>query len=555
MNVVLRISQVKINVSQFYKEKQDKISEKGWENVWGTMEQKLILKKITSMLRIEPKQVKEFYIIKQSVDARKKQEIFYNYSVDLLLDSKLEEKLLAKDKKHILLKAVTKSYVYPEMGKDALKHPPVVIGFGPAGMFCALQLALMGYRPIVLEQGLDVDTRVKDVNEFWEHGKLNVKSNVQFGEGGAGTFSDGKLNTSIKDATGRIRKVLEIFVEHGANPEILYMQKPHIGTDALCEIVKNIRLHIEQLGGEVRFKQCVTNLRTKDGILTGIEINHKEWMDVDVAVFAIGHSARDTFRMLYEKQLTMEKKPFAIGVRVEHKQKMIDKKQYGELGGILPAADYKLTYQAKNGRSIFSFCMCPGGIVVNASSEEGHLVVNGMSNHKRDEENANSALVVNVTPDDFPTGDVLSGVEFQRKWEKMAFEEGNGLVPIQLLKDFKEKRKSTVYGEIMPVHKGNVTWGNLWNCLPEYVCDTLVEGMDKFGQMIEGYDHPDTLLSGVETRTSSPVRIVRDDEFESNIKGIYPCGEGAGYAGGITSAAIDGIKVFEAILRKYAKTE
>lgn len=549
--IVLRLSQIKINISEFYKKNKDTVEKQGWENVYTAKELQLIRKKAASILGCKTDDMKTFTFCKRSIDARKKQEVCYNYSVDVELGERLEKRILEKDKKKRCTRAKSEIYTPPETGACVLETPPVVVGFGPAGMFCALELAKAGYRPMVLEQGRDVDARIQDVNAFWENGQLQPFSNVQFGEGGAGTFSDGKLNTTVKDPTGRNKKVLEIFVEHGAPESILYAQKPHIGTDSLCRIVKRIREHILALGGQVRFSSKVTDISYKNGKLDAIQINGTEWMDTSVAVFAIGHSARDTFALLKEKKIHMEQKPFAIGVRVEHKQRWMDERQYGELAGILPAADYKLTYQADTGRSIFSFCMCPGGFVVDASSEPNHLVVNGMSNQDRGEENANSALVVNVVPEDFGSEDVLAGVEFQRKWEHLAYEEGKGKVPIQRYGDFKEKQRSQSFGAIKPVHKGMTTFGNLWNCLPEYVCDTIVEGMENFGARIDGFNDADTLLSGVETRTSSPVRIDRDELFESNIKGIYPCGEGAGYAGGITSAAMDGLRIYEAIRKKY----
>lgn len=549
---MLRVTQLKINISEFYAHYENEVKETGWETCYHNYELSLVEGKLCKLLHCKAEDIFQYEIVKRSIDARKKQEICYNYCVEVSLDKKREKRILGKGKHNQI--TATKKIIYNPLitGEETLYNPPVIVGFGPAGMYCALMLARAGYRPVVIEQGSCVEKRRKDVENFWKGDLLKPFSNVQFGEGGAGTFSDGKLNTMVKDNTGRNHKVLEIFVEHGAPKEILYMQKPHIGTDLLCDIVRSIREEIIRLGGEVHFNSQVTNLQIDDQkTITGVEINHKTWLDTQIVVLAIGHSARETFSMLYERGISMEQKPFAIGVRIEHKQSMIDKAQYGELQDILPAADYKLTYQAENGRSAFSFCMCPGGFVVNASSEPEALVVNGMSNYKRDEENANSALVVNVVPEDFESNHVLAGVEFQRKWEKLAYEIGKGKIPTQLWKDFLNKKESTEYGEITPCQKGANCFGNLWNCLPKFVCETLQLSIPYFGKKISGYDREDSILSGVETRTSSPIRILRNKEFESNITGLYPCGEGAGYAGGITSAAMDGLRIYEAIIGKY----
>ncbi|MCI8408247.1 MAG: FAD-dependent oxidoreductase [Lachnospiraceae bacterium] len=528
------------------------MKEAGWENCYNNYELSLVEERLCKLLHCKAEDIFQYDIVKRSIDARKKQEICYNYCVEVSLDKKREKRILEKGKQNQITTAKKIIYNPQITGGEILHNPPVIVGFGPAGMYCALMLARAGYCPVVIEQGSCVEKRRKDVENFWKGDLLKPFSNVQFGEGGAGTFSDGKLNTMVKDNTGRNHKVLEIFVEHGAPKEILYMQKPHIGTDLLCDIVRSIREEIIRLGGEVHFNSQVTNLQIDEQKnITGVEINHKTWLDTQIVVLAIGHSARETFSMLYERGISMEQKPFAIGVRIEHKQSMIDKAQYGELQDILPAADYKLTYQAENGRSAFSFCMCPGGFVVNASSEPEALVVNGMSNYKRDEENANSALVVNVVPEDFGSNHVLAGVEFQRKWERLAYETGKGKIPTQLWKDFLNKKESTEYGEIIPCQKGANCFGNLWNCLPKFVCETLQLSLPYFGKKISGYDREDSILSGVETRTSSPIRILRNGEFESNITGLYPCGEGAGYAGGITSAAMDGLRIYEAIIGKY----
>lgn len=551
---LLRITQLKVNISDFYVQHQEEVKEKGWELCYGSYEPSLVERKICKLLHCKTQDIFQYNMVKRSIDARKKQEIFYNYCVEVSLEKKKEKRILEKGKQQQI--TLAKKIIYnPQItGEEILHRPPVIVGFGPAGMYCALMLARAGYCPIVLEQGQCVEERRKSVESFWEGKSFQPYSNVQFGEGGAGTFSDGKLNTMVKDNTGRNHKVLEIFVEHGAPEEILYLQKPHIGTDLLCDIVRSIREEIISLGGEVRFENQVTDLQMDgQGNISGVEINHNMWLDAQIVVLAIGHSARETFSMLHEKKIAMEQKAFAIGVRIEHKQSMIDHVQYGDLQGILPAADYKLTYQAENGRSAFSFCMCPGGFVVNASSEPEALVVNGMSNYKRDEENANSALVVNVVPEDFGSNYVLAGVEFQRKWERLAYQIGNGKIPAQLWKDFQNRNKSTEYGEITPCHKGTNCFGNLWDCLPGFVCETLQLSIPYFGKKIPGYDSEDSILSGVETRTSSPIRILRNEQFEGNIKGLYPCGEGAGYAGGITSAAMDGLRVYEAIIKKYGK--
>ena len=504
-----------------------------------------LIKAVSKALRVDAKEIETCKIVKKSIDARKKPELNYIYTVDILIND--EEAKLKRSKNPNASLAKDNLYQYTLTGTKPLKNRPVVIGTGPAGLFCAYLLAKEGFRPIVLERGYDVDKRVEEVNRFWETNQLNQVSNVQFGEGGAGTFSDGKLNTVVKDALGRHRFVFETFVKHGAPEEILYQNKPHIGTDRLREVVKNMRKQILDWGGEVRFESQVTDFIIKDDKINGVIVNHKEAIDAEVVVLAIGHSARDTFETLYNKGFAMEKKPFAIGVRVEHPQDIINSSQYGNPGYKMPAADYKLTYQASNKRGVYSFCMCPGGFVVNASSEEGHLVVNGMSNYLRDEKNANSAIIVTVTPEDFDSEDPLAGVHFQRKWEKAAYEAAKGLVPIQLYGDLKENKVSTELRSVTPNIRGQYGFADLRNCLPKYVIETILEGMEYFDSKIKGFANPDAVLIGVETRTSSPVRIVRDEMFESNIKGLYPCGEGAGYAGGITSAAMDGMKTFENI--------
>lgn len=508
---------------------------------------------IAKQLKISLQNIISFTIEKKSIDARKKNDVSYVYNVTVkVLD---EQKVIKKLHSPNIKIGEKSNYEYKPTGVESMKHRPVVIGMGPAGLFCALMLARNGYAPLVIERGDEVLQRVSKVEHFWKTGELDKNCNVQFGEGGAGTFSDGKLNTMVKDETGRGNLVLEIFAKYGAPEEILYLNKPHIGTDKLRTVVQNMRNEIIACGGEVRFQSCLTNIIVKDKKLQGIEINDKETISCDTLVMAVGHSARDTFSLMERKGIEMSKKSFAIGLRIEHPQELISYNQYGDFYDRLPAADYKLTHQATNGRAVYSFCMCPGGFVVNSSSEEDGLVVNGMSNHSREERNANSALIVTVTPDDFPKvdgiPDVLSGVEFQRKWERLAYKTGNGKIPVQLFGDLSRDRESVTIGHIKPNMKGQYTLANLRNCLPDYVLASIIDGIYAFDKKIPGFANEEAILSGVETRTSSPIRIHRDERLESNISGIYPCGEGAGFAGGITSAAIDGIRIYEAITKRY----
>ena len=516
-----------------------------------------ILKETARLLKVNIKDIKKYEIIKQSIDARHKDSISYIYSVDVaLVNSNREESIVRKTKNKNIIISNSEKYSFIVSGNDKLSNRPIVVGSGPAGLFCAYFLALGGYNPIILERGQDVDNRLISVNNFWDKGKLDLNSNVQFGEGGAGTFSDGKLNTMVKDKFGRNKEVLNIFCKFGAPDEITYVNKPHIGTDILVDVVKNIRKEIICHGGEFRFNTCLTNINKENNRIKSIDvlINSKETacIETDVLILAIGHSARDTFYMLNKNNIEMIAKPFAIGVRVEHPQEMINISQYGEnYDPILPVAPYKVTSNLKNNRGVYSFCMCPGGYVVNASSEEGMLAVNGMSYSRRNSKNANSAIIVTVSPNDFAGNNVLSGIEFQRKLEKAAYIEGKGNIPIQLFGDFKDNIVSKTLGEVEPVTKGKTSFGNLRNIFPEYISQSLIQGITDFDQKIKGFARFDSILSGVESRTSSPVRIIRNEDYESNIKGIYPCGEGAGYAGGITSAAIDGMKIAEAIAKKY----
>jgi uncharacterized FAD-dependent dehydrogenase len=486
------------------------------------------------------------------LDARHKEDKKFVYTVDVKIEG--ESKLLRKISGPNIQKIEPKPYLFPTDGTRPLAHRPVIVGSGPAGIFCAWYLAQGGYRPIVIERGEEAEKRRQSVDRFWKDGILDPDSNVQFGEGGAGTFSDGKLNTLVKDPFGRNHQVLKRFVEAGANEEILYQQKPHLGTDVLIHIVQKLRHQIEEMGGTFRFRSKLTDVFYEDGQLTGIEINGSERLDCEVCVLAIGHSARDTFALLHERQIIMEPKPFAVGVRIEHPQKMINVDLYGEEENeYLGAGAYKVTHQCESGRGVYSFCMCPGGYVVNASTETGQLAVNGMSYQARDGENANSALIVTVTPSDFPEEGPLGGIAFQRDIERAAYQAGAGKVPVQLFEDFKENRASTALGEITPQIKGEYAFANVRGIFPKEIGDSIEEGIHAFSHRLPGFDRPDAVLSGVESRTSSPVRILRDQELCSNIQGIYPCGEGAGYAGGITSAAMDGIKIAEAIAKKFIK--
>lgn len=610
---MIRINQVKV--------KADILSQK-----------EVLLKKACDMLHIQESEIKNLSIVKQSIDARKKPDIYYSYIVDVELadrsgpkssrnqessknqessqsqeNRKYEEKLIKRAKNPNIGLTEKVKYEFPNSGSEKLTFRPVIIGTGPAGLFCGYFLARAGFRPILLERGEDVDSRKKDVERFWKEGVLNIHSNVQFGEGGAGTFSDGKLNTLVKDKYGRNTAVLETFVKFGAKESILYEAKPHIGTDVLCDIVKRMREEIIRLGGEIRFESQVTalrftsqkeeHLRVAQGMdelsvdagmtrrLQGVVINGQEFLPCEQVVLAIGHSARDTFEELYAEQIPMEAKSFAVGLRVEHPQAMINKSQYGmEDAGNLGAAPYKVTAQTSVGRGVYSFCMCPGGYVVNASSEEGRLAVNGMSYSGRDGQNANSAVIVSVTPADFGSEHPLAGIAFQRRLEENAYRIGQGKIPVQRYGDFKrcveertmetgtmeertteaeagkaeagkteENRSCSEASEFRPQNKGEFVYADVSRILPEECNLAFVEGMTRFGQLIPGFDRPDAYVSGVESRTSSPIRINRDDTLQSlSVKGLYPCGEGAGYAGGITSAAMDGIRVAEMIASQYA---
>ena len=504
-------------------------------------------------LKIPESRIESLSIAKKSVDSRKKNNLHFVYSVDVTLSGN-EEKVLAKSgcKKALIVEPF--SYSVPENKRNS-SFRPVVAGFGPGGMFAALNLARAGAEPIVLERGSDVDTRQKDVDTFWSTKKLNKNSNVQFGEGGAGTFSDGKLTTGIKDPL--CRQVFLDFVDFGADKDILYSALPHIGTDKLCKIVKNIRKEIISLGGEVRFNCKLSDVYAFNGAVQGVSYidadGAKHDIETDALILAVGHSARDTVEMLYSHGIKMMQKPFSVGARIEHPREMIDRAQYGDYAGhlALGAASYKLSCHPPGGRGAYTFCMCPGGTVVAAASEENTVVVNGMSYHARDGRNSNSALLVGVEPEDFGSEHPLAGFELQHKIEYNAFVSAGGdySAPAQLVRDFLNNTPSTALGDIEPTCPTGVKLGNIRNILPQKVVDVMAHALVKMGTQLKGFDRPDAVLTAPETRSSSPVRIMRDEYYQSvSLRGLYPCGEGAGYAGGIVSSAVDGIRCANAVL-------
>ena len=506
--------------------------------------------KILKRLKISINELVRYSVFKRSVDARKKNRIVITYSlnVETVKDEKLA--LDFQNDPHIRL-IQEEGYRFPVKAGTGISERPLIIGAGPAGPFAGLLLAQAGFRPIILERGKQVRERTVDTFEFWRSGKLNPESNVQFGEGGAGTFSDGKLHTQIRDRGQRGRRVLQEFVKAGAPPEILYLSKPHIGTFRLVKVVETLRAEIESLGGEIRCESRVEDLLTQDRKILGVRIAGSGEVFSNHIILATGHSARDTFEMLHKCGVYMEPKPFSIGFRIEHPQSHIDQCRFGEEAGhpLLGSADYKLVHHCKNGRSVYTFCMCPGGTVVAAASENGGVVTNGMSQYSRNERNANSAVVVGVTPEDYPEG-ALGGVEFQRRWERLAFELGGAdyKAPGQLLGDFLANRPSKTFGSVLPSYKPGVKLGNLNSSLPVYAIEALREALPAFDKKIKGFLLEDAVLTGVETRTSSPVRITRGKDFQSvNTQGLYPSGEGAGYAGGILSSAVDGIETAEAV--------
>ncbi|MDF2656996.1 MAG: NAD(FAD)-utilizing dehydrogenase [Bacillota bacterium] len=558
--------------------------------------QAVIPERIVRKLGVKGLEIQEYRLIKESIDARNKSDIKLVYSVDFIPSmpnrtvSETEKRLLSQCKNAKLETAPDMSYQPVPQGSEPMTNRPVIAGFGPCGMFAGLILAQAGYRPIILERGKPIEERVKDVERFWKQGILDGESNVQFGEGGAGLFSDGKLTTQIKDP--RVRKVLEEFVQAGGPPDLLYKQKPHIGTDVLRRVVLSIRRTILEHGGEILFQSRLTGLEVSsddDNVGTNgnsdksgnkrikaVLINGETSIATENLILAVGHSARDTFRNLYQSGVSMSQKPFSIGVRIEHPQAMIDASQYGSSreSSELGAADYKLSYRCGNGRGVYTFCMCPGGYVIGAASHEGHVVTNGMSYHDRGSALANSALLVDVRPEDFPDDHPLSGIDFQEKYEKLAFEAGGSdyCAPAQRVGDFlrgidgafkedlkaggvvepeKSAEAQVSAGNLDPTYRPGVHWTELRTCLPEFAAIAMREAIPQLGRKLRGFDREDAVMTGVETRSSSPVRINRDEALVGNIEGLYPAGEGAGYAGGIMSAAVDGIKVAEEIIKKY----
>lgn len=514
-------------------------------------ENEMLLSKVSKSIGLNKNDIREFRILREAIDARRKNAINFTYSVLVSCDE--EEKVVknANDKDISFEKSIIyEKFVY---GKNKMNYRPIIVGMGPAGLFAGLILAENGYRPIIIERGKSVDERTISVENFWRGKSLDVNSNVQFGEGGAGTFSDGKLTTRIKDR--RIDYVVDEFIRSGAPKEIKYSGKPHIGTDILKGVVKEIREKIISLGGEVRFNSKLSDIKSENGNLSSVVVNDEEILCENL-ILAIGHSSRDTYEMLHKNNLAMNQKPFAIGVRIEHQQNLINENQYGTFAKHpkLRAADYKLTYNTKEGRGVYSFCMCPGGVVVGAASEEGRLVVNGMSYFARDKANANSAIVVTVGGEDFESGHPLSGMEFQRHYEALAYKLGGGnfKAPIQLVGDFMKDNISKKIGKVNPSHTNGYEFKELKNCLPSYVIGSMKEGITDFNRKIKGFADHDAVMTGIETRTSAPVRIERNEKLESvSLKGLYPCGEGAGFAGGIMSAAVDGLKCAESIMKEF----
>lgn len=526
---MIKVRQIKIDVKEY-----------SFDNLYN---------KVIKKLGIKSSDVINFKINKRSIDARDKSFVYYVFEVLVELVSydfiRFSNDITWYD---------DVSYSFSNIGSSKINERIIVVGSGPCGLFCAYKLAQYGYKPLIIERGEQTNDRILSVEKFWNTGILNKESNVVFGEGGAGTFSDGKLNTLVNDKEGRYQYVMETFAFFGANKEITYVNKPHIGTDVLRTVITNMRKKIETLGAKFLFATELTDINIKEGKIESIVLNNKEIMPCSGLILAIGHSARDTFYMLNKKGLAMENKPFAVGFRIMHSQSLIDKNQYGILDNRLPAASYKLTFKASNNKGVYSFCMCPGGYVVNASSEPNRLCINGMSYSKRDSGIANSAIIVTVNETDYGTV-LFDGIKFQRALEEKAYYLGKGLIPIETYGDYKNNKKPQNLGTLEPKIKGKYNIANLNELLPNNLNVALKEGIENFDKKIKGFADNNALLCGIEARTSSPIRIIRNEHYESNIVGIYPCGEGAGYAGGITSAAIDGLKVSEAIMNKFKPLE
>ena len=504
---------------------------------------------IVKKLRIAASALVDFRVVRRGQDARKKPNILYVYTIDAAIAD--EAAVLARLNDPHVKPAPDTEYKFVARAPEKFARP-LVIGAGPCGLFAALILAQMGFAPIILERGKPVRERTKDTWALWRNNVLTPESNVQFGEGGAGTFSDGKLYSQVKDPRHLGRKVMTEFVKAGAPEEILTEAHPHIGTFRLVPMLESLRRTIEGLGGEYRFRCKVTDLLIRDGHIHGVTLEDGEEIAADHVVLAVGHSARDVFEMLHARGVAIEAKPFSIGFRIEHPQSLIDKARFGASRKELGAAEYRLVHHAANGRSVYSFCMCPGGTVVAAASEPGRVVTNGMSQYSRNERNANAGIVVGITPEDFPGASPLAGVELQRHWESQAFLAGGGTyaAPAQRVGDFLKGRASTALGSVVPSYRPGVTPTDLSSCLPDYAIAAIRESLTAFGKQIKGFDMDDAVLTGVETRTSSPVRVPRGEDFQSvNLRGLYPAGEGAGYAGGILSAGMDGIKVAEAVAK------
>lgn len=514
--------------------------------------QKDLEDKIRKTLRIPSKETFHYEVMRRSLDARKKPSLFYVYCIYVTIR---QENSIVKKLHQPFVSLVTETgYRFSEMGQERLNRRPVIVGAGPCGLFAAWQLTLAGYAPLILERGKQVEDRSVDVERFWKNGILQPDSNVQFGEGGAGTFSDGKLNTVVKDPSGRNRYVLETFVKFGAPSDILYDAKPHIGTDILAKVIKNMRDYLIKHGAEFRFQTCLKDIQIKENALHALVTEDDTVIPADVAILALGHSARDTFMMLHRHQLPMEAKNFAVGFRVEHPQQMIDDAMYGngKRNALrLPAAPYKVTSNFPNGRGVYSFCMCPGGYVVNASSMKEKTCVNGMSYSGRSGKNANSAIIVSVSPADYGAQDPLDGMHFQETLEHKTYQLGNGKIPQQLFGDYRQNIASQGYGDFNSQTKGQTCFANLRGLMTEDMEHSFLLGMEHFSNIIPQFDRSDAILSGMETRTSSPVRIMRDTNGESRVHGIYPGGEGAGYAGGIMSAAMDGLRLADDVMKRY----